>query len=176
MPNPTVSIHYRLPEATRPRLHDGPIIVHRPERNMARVFWLRSYVIPGPPSAATSYNYAWFLRDLVDYFEYDNLRDEIQWQMHPSYQRLLRLDLQALGINSVEEMYPITCFVRTVDEWLAALVAMQSSRSTGFARMDLMQLQDSNVTFSDPATLPVHAAQFTIVRSTPGIDNCGRPN
>ncbi|KAJ5852305.1 uncharacterized protein N7529_011690 [Penicillium soppii] len=166
MPTPTVSIHYRLPQAIRPRIHDGPIVVHRPSDNTTCVFWIRDYVMPGPRSAPTSYNYAYFLRDLVENFDYDNLRDEIQWQMNPSYQRLLRLNVQGLGVNSVEEMRPITCFVRTVDEWLSALVAMQSSRSTGIARLDLMELQNAHSTMASPPP-NVHAAHFFIVRSPP---------
>lgn len=169
MPATTVSIHYRLPEALRPRIHDGPIIIHRPSDNNTRVFWIRSYVVPGAPSSPTTFNYAWFLRDLVDHFDFDSLRDELQWQMNPSYQRLLQLDLQGLGVNTVEEMRPVTCFVRTVDEWLAALVAMQSTRSTGASRLNIMELENANRAPVNRSDNPVHAVQFTIVRSPPGI-------
>ncbi|KAJ5154908.1 uncharacterized protein N7500_010347 [Penicillium coprophilum] len=152
------------PSIFRPRVRDGMIVVRRPpNRNDTAIFWAGTYFVLNEANEAVAMDYPAFLADLEALLRYDPELDEILFHMPSSY-RGIALDPALPEINSIQDLQPDVGIVRTYNQWLAALAAMQSSHLMQESSIESVLrngLVTSSVRHSVP---PVAAAQFFIVR------------
>ncbi|CAI7613304.1 unnamed protein product [Penicillium glandicola] len=151
----TDQIHTSLPSIFRPRVRDGMIVVRRSANiDETAIFWAGTYFFPRGTNEAIGMDYSAFLADLEAHLQYDPELDEIQFQV-PSPYRRIPLDHSLHGTNNIQDLQPEIGIVRTYNQWLAALAAMQTSRL----------MRESNIEYVlRDGVQPVAAAQFFIVR------------
>lgn len=133
----------------------------------AAIFWAGNYFFPHGTNEAIGMDYPAFLADLEARFQYDPDLDEIQFQV-PSPYRRIGLDPARPGANNIQNLQPQMGIVRTYNQWVAALGAMQTSHLIRESSIEYV-LRNGMVTSSVCHRVrPVPAAQFFIVRA-PGI-------
>ncbi|KAJ5360752.1 hypothetical protein N7517_009943 [Penicillium concentricum] len=153
------------PTVFRPTVRDGMIVVRRPANNNdTAIFWAGTYfVLLNGANEAVAMDYPAFLADLEALLQYDPELDEIQFHIPSQYRRVpLAPDLR--GTNNIQGLQPEVGIVRTYNQWLIALAAMQNSHLMRESSIECVLrngLVTSSVRHSVP---PVAAAQFFIVR------------
>ncbi|KAJ6181113.1 hypothetical protein N7519_011574 [Penicillium mononematosum] len=159
------------PAIFQPRIRDGMIVVRRPATtNDATIFWAGNYFFPKGTNEAIGMDYPAFLADLEAHFQYNPELDEIQFHV-PSPYRNIDLDPSRPRVRDIQSLQPTVGIVRTYNEWLAALWAMQSSRLMRVSNIEYV-LRNGMVTSSVHHRIrPVAAAQFFIVRTSDAEDS-----
>ncbi|CAG8908319.1 unnamed protein product [Penicillium egyptiacum] len=159
------------PSIFQPRIRDGMIVVRRPaNRNDAAIFWARSYFFPNGTNEAIGMDYHAFLADLEVHFQYDPELDEIQFQV-PSPYRRFGLDPAGPHVSNIQNFLPAVGIVRTYNEWVGALWAMQSSRLMRESNIEYVLRNGMVTTSVRHRVRPVAAAQFFIVRTSDAEDS-----
>ncbi|KAJ5816029.1 hypothetical protein N7447_008262 [Penicillium robsamsonii] len=163
-----------LPSIFRPRVRDGMIVVRRPANNNdTALFWVSTYFVLNGANEAVAMDYPAFLTDLEALLQYDPELDEIQFHV-PSLYRRVPLDPTLRDTSNVQDLQPEVGIVRTYNQWLAALAAMQNSHLIRESSIEYV-LRNGFVTSSvRHSVLPVAASQFFIVRIA-GIMSSVRP-
>lgn len=154
------------PSIFRPRIRDGMIVVRRPATtdNVA-IFWAGSYFFPTRTNEAIGMDYPAFLADLETHLQYNPELDEIQFHV-PSPYRNIDLDPSRPRVRNIRSLQPAVGIVRTYNEWLAALWAMQSSRLMRVSTIEFVLRNGMVTTSVRHMVRPVAAAQFFIVRTS----------
>ncbi|KAJ5519745.1 hypothetical protein N7463_000198 [Penicillium fimorum] len=152
------------PSIFRPRVRDGMIVVRRPANNNdTAIFWAGTYFVLNGTNEAVAMDYPAFLADLEALLQYDPELDEIQFHV-PSLYRRVPLDPVLHNTNNIQDLQPEVGIVRTYNQWLAALAAMQNSHLIRESSIEYV-LRNGFVTSSVCHSVPpVAAAQFSIVR------------